>query len=89
MDPEAEEAPFTVAVLKETLFNEETGYVSHPALTSGPYTLTAYDEESGQVERVQKDTEEILFLAKYTVASRSASWHNRRKRHEPCQIVET
>ena len=31
----------------------------------------------------------ILFLAKYTVASRSASWHNRRKRHEPCQIVET
>lgn len=50
MDPEAEEAPFTVAVLKETLFNEETGYVSHPALTSGPYTLTAYDEESGQVD---------------------------------------
>ena len=50
MDPEAEEVPFTVEVLTETIFNEETGYMSHPSLTSGPYTLTAYDEGSGQVD---------------------------------------
>ena len=50
MDPEAEEVPFTVEVLTETIFDEETGYMSHPSLTSGPYTLTAYDEESGQVD---------------------------------------
>ena len=65
-----------------------------PSMTKRQIIEVGYNDfldmvESGQVERVQKDTEEILFLAKYTVASRSASWHNRRKRHEPCQIVET
>lgn len=50
LDPEAEEVPFTVEILTETIFNEETGYMYRPSLTSGPYTLTAYDAESGQVD---------------------------------------
>ena len=48
-DPEAE-APFTAELLRETLFNEETGYASHPSLTCGPYQMISYDKESGQVE---------------------------------------
>lgn len=50
LDPEATEVPFTVEVLTETIFDEETGYMSYPQLVSGPYTLTAYDAESGQVD---------------------------------------
>ena len=50
MDPEATEAPFTVQVLQETLLDPEKGYRSHPSLTSGPYTLTAYDAQTGQVD---------------------------------------
>ena len=49
-NPEGGEAPFGVELLQETILNEETGYRSHPSLTSGPYTLTAYDAESGQVD---------------------------------------
>lgn len=48
-DPEAE-APFTAELLRETLFNEETGYASHPSLTCGPYQMISYDKESGQVQ---------------------------------------
>ena len=38
--------PFTAELLKQTLLDPETGYVSHPAVTSGPYQLEAYDGES-------------------------------------------
>ncbi len=35
----------TAETLKETLFAPETGYCSHPAVTSGPYQLQSYDEQ--------------------------------------------
>jgi len=34
---------FTADVLRETILNDETGYLSHPAVTSGPYKLVKYD----------------------------------------------
>lgn len=37
---------FTADLLRETMLSEN-GYVSHPAVTSGPYTLTGFDKESG------------------------------------------
>lgn len=41
---EVEEEPiFTAELLKETILNSETGYLSHPAVVSGPYTLTSFD----------------------------------------------
>ena len=44
------EGDFTSRLLEETILNPETGYASHPALTCGPYRLTAYDAQSGVVE---------------------------------------
>ncbi len=38
--------PFSAERLKKTLLDPETGYISHPSVTSGPYQLTAYDGES-------------------------------------------
>ncbi len=38
--------PFTADLLKQTLLDPETGYVSHPKVTSGPYKLTSYDGDS-------------------------------------------
>ena len=38
--------PFTAELLKKTLLDPETGYISHPAVTSGPYQLTSYDGDS-------------------------------------------
>ena len=34
---------FSAETLKKTLLDPETGYVSHPSVTSGPYKLTGYD----------------------------------------------
>ena len=34
---------FTAELLRRTILDPETGYNSHPALTCGPYKLTAYD----------------------------------------------
>lgn len=42
--------PFTAALLQQTVFDAETGYMYHPALTSGPYTLTGYNAATGQVD---------------------------------------
>ena len=33
---------------QDILFNEETGYMSHPTVVSGPYTLTSYDGETAE-----------------------------------------
>jgi ABC-type transport system substrate-binding protein len=42
------EAPlFTAALLKETILDPETGYLSHPAVVSGPYTLVRFDQTTG------------------------------------------
>ncbi|MBQ6517572.1 MAG: hypothetical protein IJI14_02560 [Anaerolineaceae bacterium] len=35
---------FTAELLKKTLLDPETGYVSHPKATSGPYKLISYEE---------------------------------------------
>ncbi len=50
VDPEADEAPFTAEILKQTIFDPQTGYMYEPRLTAGPYMLTEYDRESGRVE---------------------------------------
>lgn len=44
------EGPFTAELLKKTLLDPETGYVSHPSVVSGPYRLTAYDAETHVAE---------------------------------------
>ena len=38
--------PFSAELLQKTLLDPEKGYLSHPAVTSGPYQLTAYDGET-------------------------------------------
>lgn len=49
-DPNFVEVPFSEALLAETILNQETGYMHHPALTSGSYMITSYDPESGRVD---------------------------------------
>lgn len=44
---DGENAAFTAELLRETILNEETGYLAHPSVVSGPYVLTAYDSASG------------------------------------------
>lgn len=34
---------YTADVLRDTILNDETGYLSHPTVTSGPYRLKNYD----------------------------------------------
>lgn len=46
IDEEIEEPIFTAELLKETILNPETGYLTHPSVVSGPYVLTAYDAET-------------------------------------------
>ena len=41
---------FTAAVLQETILNETTGYLSHPAVSSGPYRLVSFDGERVELE---------------------------------------
>ena len=42
-DASVAEPLFTPELLRETILNPETGYQSHPAVVSGPYTLTSWD----------------------------------------------
>jgi len=42
-DPNVTEPVFTAELLRETLMNPETGYISHPSVVCGPYTLTSWD----------------------------------------------
>lgn len=41
---------FTAETLRETLLNPQTGYMSHPTVTSGPYKLIHYDSAARQAE---------------------------------------
>lgn len=50
VDPDMAEPLFTADLLKETILDEETGYLSHPAVVSGPYTLTSYDADAHVAE---------------------------------------
>ena len=45
-DAEVAEPILTAELLRETILNPETGYLSHPAVTSGPYTLESFDWET-------------------------------------------
>jgi len=37
---------FTSETLEKTILDEETGYLSHPSVTSGPYVLTSFDGDT-------------------------------------------
>ena len=39
-------AIFTADLLQKTILDAATGYMSHPSVVSGPYTLTSYDAQS-------------------------------------------
>lgn len=41
---------FTADVLERTILDPETGYLSHPKVTSGPYQLVSYDRDTGTVD---------------------------------------
>ena len=43
IDETLTEPVFTAELLKETILNPETGYLSHPSVVSGPYVLTSWD----------------------------------------------
>ena len=49
-EEQEEEPRFTTELLKETILNPETGYLSHPAVVSGPYLLTSWDGEVAEFE---------------------------------------
>ena len=38
------------ALLRQTILDPETGYRTHPAVSSGPYVLTALDEEGAELK---------------------------------------
>ena len=49
-DPEIEEPIYTAELLEKTIMDPETGYNSHPAVSSGPYKLVSYDYETAHFE---------------------------------------
>ena len=44
------EGPYTADLLRKTVLDPVTGYLSHPYLSAGPWKLTAYDAEKGIVD---------------------------------------
>lgn len=42
--------PFSADLLRKTLMDPETGYISHPSVTCGPYMLTGYDGTTVELE---------------------------------------
>ena len=48
IDPAITEPIFTAELLRKTILDPDEGYLSHPPVVSGPYTLTSYDAESGE-----------------------------------------
>ncbi|MBQ9168215.1 MAG: hypothetical protein IJX67_07400 [Oscillospiraceae bacterium] len=51
IDEELEEPVFTAELLKETILDEETGYLRNPQITSGPYHLLSFDGVTVEMER--------------------------------------
>lgn len=49
-DETIEESLFTAELLSETILDEETGYLSHPSVTSGPYRLISFDGQVVEME---------------------------------------
>lgn len=50
IDANQTEDLFTAELLNETIFNEETGYMSHPSVVSGPYKLVSYEGNTAEFE---------------------------------------
>lgn len=50
IDKTIEEPIFTSELLRETILDPETGYLSHPAAVSGAYMLDSYDPETHVAE---------------------------------------
>ncbi len=46
---EGQAAEFTSDLLKKTILDPDTGYLSHPMVTSGPYQLVSYDPATATV----------------------------------------
>ena len=51
LDETIREPLFTPQLLEETILDPQTGYLSHPSVTSGPYVLTEYDETKAEFEK--------------------------------------
>ena len=49
-DESIKEPIFTAELLEKTIMDPETGYNSHPSVTSGPYKLVDYDYETAHFE---------------------------------------
>ena len=49
-DESVAEPIYTADLLRKTILDPETGYNSHPAVSSGPYVLTGYDYETAHFE---------------------------------------
>ncbi len=45
-DNAAKDTRFTERLLRKTILDPKTGYLSHPSVVSGPYTLESYDRKS-------------------------------------------
>ncbi len=43
IDVQAVQPVFTAELLRQTILDERTGYLTHPGVTSGTYTLTSFD----------------------------------------------
>lgn len=50
IDEAVREPVFTAELLRETVLDEQTGYLSHPSVVSGPYTLVSYDAAASVAE---------------------------------------
>ena len=48
IDESIKEPVFTAELLKKTVLDPDTGYLSHPSIVSGPYTLSSWDGETAE-----------------------------------------
>ena len=46
----SDEDLFTADLLKQTILDEQTGYLTHPSLTCGPYVLVSYEDGIAEFE---------------------------------------
>ena len=49
-DETVQEPVYTAELLKQTVLDPDNGYLSHPSVVSGPYTLTSWDGETAEFE---------------------------------------
>ena len=46
-----DELLYTAELLNRTIFDPETGYMNHPSVVSGPYTMVSWDGTTAELER--------------------------------------